>query len=122
MKALTTKQKSQIESRLLRQRAEYEALEKRSSFSSDKRFRPNAERRNNLDERKSDAVLSRELHLENHYLKELQQIERALEKLDSSQFGLCLDCRNPIAYKRLFAFPMAERCTDCKSFHEEKVT
>lgn len=119
-KLLTKKQKSQIESLLLKQKDEFKALESKSALTPDKRFKPSEDRHNNLDERKSDVILSRELYLENHYLKELQKIGRALDKINGSQFGICLDCRSPIGFDRLFAFPMAERCIDCKLSYEKR--
>ncbi len=47
---------------------------------------------------------------------ELARIEVALRRLavDPDDFGLCLDCEEPIAPGRLAALPYVERCTDCQ--------
>lgn len=44
----------------------------------------------------------------------LRQIERSLEKLDRGTYGLCEDCNEPIASRRLSALPFAIRCTACQ--------
>lgn len=51
---------------------------------------------------------------------ELAGIEAALERIDSPQYGLCADCRAPIALHRLVVEPQARRCVRCESESERR--
>lgn len=116
---LTLEQKSHIESLLLKQKKEYEQLEKHGAFSSNARFDRASERSSNFDERASDDKLGADLTLENHYLAILGKINRCLDRLDDHQCGECIDCGEQIGYDRMVAFPMAERCLSCKIEYEK---
>ena len=49
-------------------------------------------------------------------LKEtLDEVEAALEKIESGTYGVCEDCQKPIAPARLEAKPAARYCIDCAS-------
>jgi RNA polymerase-binding protein DksA len=50
--------------------------------------------------------------------EELEQIERALQRLDAGTYGDCLQCGEPIALQRLRAMPAAERCAACQAVRE----
>ncbi|HWE56407.1 MAG TPA: TraR/DksA C4-type zinc finger protein [Acidimicrobiales bacterium] len=43
----------------------------------------------------------------------LEEVEHALEKIDTDQFGICEGCRQPIAEARLEARPEARLCIEC---------
>ncbi|GIU96607.1 MAG: hypothetical protein KatS3mg013_0410 [Actinomycetota bacterium] len=45
---------------------------------------------------------------------ELEEVERALEKIDRGQYGVCERCGRPIGDDRLDAIPWATLCIDCK--------
>lgn len=45
--------------------------------------------------------------------KELASIRRALERMDSGEYGICAACGEPIAPVRLRALPTAEHCIRC---------
>jgi RNA polymerase-binding protein DksA len=45
--------------------------------------------------------------------EELQQIDRALERIAQGRYGLCNECGRPIADERLRAAPYASRCVEC---------
>ena len=49
----------------------------------------------------------------------LEMIDEALQRLEDSEYGICLDCGEPIPRKRLEAKPYAKYCTKCKSKREE---
>jgi DnaK suppressor protein len=53
--------------------------------------------------------------LEEEAREELNQIRRALQRLDEGSYGQCLRCGGEIATKRLEAVPFAELCIDCAS-------
>ena len=44
---------------------------------------------------------------------ELQEIERALVRLEAGDYGTCEACDRKIAPERLEAYPAAVRCIDC---------
>ncbi|MBO4647619.1 MAG: TraR/DksA C4-type zinc finger protein [Lentisphaeria bacterium] len=50
----------------------------------------------------------------------LEMIDEALQRLEDSEYGICLDCGEPIPRKRLEAKPYAKYCTKCKSKREEQ--
>jgi len=52
--------------------------------------------------------------------KEYKRIIRALEKIQEGTYGVCVDCGQSIAEKRLQSYPDAARCVVCQEVHEEK--
>jgi DnaK suppressor protein len=50
--------------------------------------------------------------------KVLGQIEAALERIHDGEFGICLDCEEPISPKRLAAVPWAAYCLQCQESHD----
>ena len=48
----------------------------------------------------------------------LEQIRYAIESIDKKTYGICEDCGDKIARKRLMALPFAKMCIDCKSEEE----
>lgn len=46
--------------------------------------------------------------------EKLRLVDEALERLDTGDFGLCLECENPIPEKRLRAIPWARYCVSCQ--------
>jgi DnaK suppressor protein len=46
--------------------------------------------------------------------KKLMQIGAALKHIDDGEFGICLDCEEPISTKRLTAVPWAGYCLHCQ--------
>ena len=58
--------------------------------------------------------------LENHQRGILEEIERAIGRLDAGTFGVCEECGNKIAPARLEALPWAALCIDCQSKAEHR--
>lgn len=58
----------------------------------------------------NDAVL---LNLKNEAQFELEQIQRALVKLQNDEYGLCEKCHSDIGEARLEAVPFASTCQKC---------
>ncbi len=48
----------------------------------------------------------------------LAQIDAALNRIDDGEFGICLECEEPISSKRLTAVPWAAYCLRCQEFHD----
>lgn len=54
------------------------------------------------------------------HLGEVHEIDRALAQIHGHGYGVCIDCGEKIAYRRLEAFPTAVRCADCQTRHERQ--
>ncbi|WP_213453988.1 TraR/DksA family transcriptional regulator [Rhizomonospora bruguierae] len=61
-----------------------------------------------------------EISLANNLLDRINQVERALERLDEGGYGMCERCGNPIPVERLAAFPSATLCVTCKQLEERR--
>jgi RNA polymerase-binding transcription factor DksA len=48
----------------------------------------------------------------------LDEIRAALERIHQRNYGVCEDCRRPIAKERLEAVPYTRYCVDCAAEHE----
>jgi YteA family regulatory protein len=63
---------------------------------------------------------SKDLSLHERRLRELEEINQALERIRSGTFGLCSDCGQRIAGERLDALPYASYCINCKENREQR--
>jgi RNA polymerase-binding transcription factor DksA len=50
----------------------------------------------------------------------LRRIGEALVRLESHEYGYCVECRSEISEPRLRAVPFAVRCTACEGAREER--
>ncbi len=50
----------------------------------------------------------------------LNEIESALARIEAGEYGLCIDCEEPIDLRRLEAHPAALRCAGCQQTFESK--
>jgi len=41
------------------------------------------------------------------------KLQRALEKIDDPNFGICVRCENPIPLGRIMLMPQAVKCVNC---------
>jgi DnaK suppressor protein len=48
----------------------------------------------------------------------LDEIDAALLRIDDGEYGLCIDCEEPIDLRRLRAHPAALRCAGCQQSFE----
>jgi DnaK suppressor protein len=58
--------------------------------------------------------------LQDTKVAEYHRIVKALAMIDSGQYGVCVDCHEPISEKRLKSYPDATRCIACQEIYEEK--
>jgi DnaK suppressor protein len=49
----------------------------------------------------------------------LQLVEEALNRVRSSEFGLCVNCEEEVQQKRLEAVPWARHCISCQEKQEQ---
>ncbi len=61
-----------------------------------------------------------EISLANNILERINQVDRALERLQDGTYGFCERCGNPIPIERLTAFPSATLCVTCKQLEERR--
>jgi DnaK suppressor protein len=52
--------------------------------------------------------------------KTLMQIDAALKRIDNGEFGICLECEEPISPKRLAALPWAGYCLHCQELRDSQ--
>jgi len=50
----------------------------------------------------------------------LMQVGEALKRIDDGEFGICVDCEEPISAKRLAAVPWAAYCLNCQELHDAR--
>ena len=50
----------------------------------------------------------------------MRRVERSLQDIEDGVYGLCEQCEEEIAFKRLMARPTARYCIDCKTQLEKK--
>lgn len=62
------------------------------------------------DEMRSDAVAAQRATLR----RTLAEIEAALTRVDTGDYGICQDCAEPIAHGRLEILPYARCCMPCQ--------
>jgi DnaK suppressor protein len=96
---------------------EVKAEEVRSSMSAQKAAQVVAR----LDVPSDEGDLSQQHHEEWIFLnrntidmKLLREISDALLRIDHDQYGICLECDEPISVKRLEAVPWARYCVTCQ--------
>jgi DnaK suppressor protein len=69
----------------------------------------------------SQAAEARELairHLE-HAVRTLRQIDKAIRKLDTGEYGICESCEKMIGAKRLHAVPWVRLCLNCQEIADQ---
>lgn len=72
----------------------------------------------------ADEVLSLSMEtlqnsLQKTELGELHLMEDSLARIEKGEYGICIDCGQPISEKRLEHFPYAARCIVCQEAFEE---
>lgn len=51
-------------------------------------------------------------------VRELDELEAALARIDAGTYGSCATCHSEIDFERLRAYPVATRCARCQVKHE----
>lgn len=59
------------------------------------------------------------LRLRDRERKLIKKIQKAIDRIDDGEFGLCQECGDDISIARLKARPMTTLCINCKSKQEE---
>lgn len=76
------------------------------------------ERMEDIDKRVAERFRTLERADIERHVKELSEIEDALERLRDGRYGQCAVCGKDIGAQRLEVQPMAIRCVACQDQHE----
>ncbi len=112
---MATHEPDRLRSELLKKKEELtERLERitanlRRGYEADSK-----ERAKQLEDSEVVDALGNEARLE------LKKITAALARMESGQFGICLDCGMPIDEGRIKAYPYAIECIDCATLDERR--
>jgi DnaK suppressor protein len=81
----------------------------------------NDERESELEESaQKDHIARLTSRLKERDQKTIREIDAALERMASGEYGVCENCGNEIAMARLRVLPMAELCIDCATTKEKR--
>lgn len=67
----------------------------------------------------ADAVADLNILMADRQINELRDIVAAYTRIQSGNFGVCVDCGAEIPVRRLLASPTAQRCMACQQRHEQ---
>jgi RNA polymerase-binding transcription factor len=114
---MVTKNGSKPKVAAYRKILEKKAEEVRRSMSAQKA----AQLVGRLDVPSDEGDLSQQHHEEWIFLnrntidmRHLREINDALHRIETEQYGICLECDEPISQKRLDAVPWAKYCVTCQ--------
>ncbi len=71
------------------------------------------------EEAVADLLVDLNLASIDRHIQELRQIDEALIRIAKLEYGICIDCDQPIGLERLKANPVAERCLQCQENYEK---
>jgi DnaK suppressor protein len=73
---------------------------------------PTPERGDEGDESLAAQLKDLEVYLDEREARLAQAMEEALRRIGRGEYGMCIDCGNPIELERLRLIPWALRCAD----------
>lgn len=114
---LSESQMAALESELKERQAglREEVREERADSESERDRRSAREVQDRGDEANTEQWREANAAVIGHHEGEIQGIQAALSRLESGTYGLCVDCGEAIGFKRLQAWPLANRCVECQS-------
>ena len=120
--ALTAEQlnafRKQLKDRFIALREE---LRQEMLASDEEHYVDLAGRVNDLEERAvADLLIDLELDEIDRHVEEIRNIDAALIRIAEGNYGVCVDCDEPIPAARLQAYPTAKRCLNCQAAHEKE--
>ncbi|MGZ5045079.1 MAG: TraR/DksA family transcriptional regulator [Methylobacter sp.] len=66
----------------------------------------------------ADLLVDIKLASIDRHVQEIRDIDAALMRIATGNYGQCSDCQEPIAIERLTAYPAAQRCIVCQEAHD----
>jgi DnaK suppressor protein len=73
-----------------------------------------------VDQAASDQASSQLIRFRNRDVFYIKKLNKAIDKMNSGEYGICEDCGDQIKYERLLARPTAELCIVCKEESEKE--
>ncbi len=73
------------------------------------------------DQALSSTMEDINISLQNTELREYNAISQALKMIDQGEYGICIDCKQPISERRLLLYPNATRCLACQEALEDRL-
>ena len=70
------------------------------------------------EESVANLLVDLDLTIIDMHIHELLDIEAALQRIQTSAYGICIDCGDQVAHERLRAYPTAKRCQPCQRNYE----
>ena len=87
-------------------------LDSTASGTAPVKLKDNQGRLSRMDELHNQSILKANRTVAENRLK---SVRRAKQRFKDSDYGLCDECDEPIAFPRLSAYPDANRCIECQS-------
>lgn len=78
------------------------------------------DKKDDVDQASTEYERAQMLRFRNRDLFYVKKLEKALEKIDSADYGICEECGVGIKFERLLARPTAELCINCKDEAERE--
>lgn len=76
--------------------------------------------RDEVDQASSEYERSQLLRFRNRDAFYAKKLNKALDRFESDEYGICADCDSDIKFERLMARPTAELCIACKDEAEKE--
>lgn len=76
--------------------------------------------KDDVDQANADYERAQMLRFRNRDLFYAKKLDKALEKIEEDEYGICEECESDIRYERLMARPTAELCISCKDEAERE--
>ena len=92
-----------------------EVKEERADSENERERRSAREVQDRGDEANTDQWREANAAMIGHHVDEINGIQAALARMESGTYGSCVDCGESIGFKRLQAYPSANRCLVCQS-------
>lgn len=111
------------EMKTLTQKIAEEKLRILKNFSDEdlEKYHVNADdKMDEVDQASTDYERAKMLRFRNRDLFYVKKLEKALAKIDSTDYGICEECGENIKFERLLARPTAELCISCKDEAERE--
>lgn len=71
------------------------------------------------DDSVADMLADLEASHVDRQVNEVRDVDAALARIKSGEYGVCIDCGENIVFKRLQAYPTAKRCIQCQEQREK---
>jgi RNA polymerase-binding protein DksA len=122
MSALTHKQTEELAVQLRGRHTQLlSEIREELARSSDPQYIDLAGQVNDLgDESVADMLADIGAAQVDHQVSEVRDIEAALARIKAGEYGVCVDCGEAVAVKRLQAWPSAKRCIQCQEQREKQ--